>query len=410
METSNDATLTLAGSGTYDYQGAVAGVSIAMNGAGTQTFSGSDVAVKNISALAGSLNFTNAPTLGGDITLAQGATLKLGNSFSLNSGHTLSVVAGTENAKATLAETTLALNGGTLDFDGNILSSSDSRLNATINFGDAFSAQNIVLSNNEKLEAGTTYKLLDGDWSSRNAQLTDDSPDYLKGSTFTANADGLFVTIGFADGFSEWQENYSVFADGETVLFRDEDPTKTLNFTTETSAAGLRFANHETYTFSGNALTLSGNLTMDSGKLVLNSKLTAAGYVASDGELEIGASGELALSSVQSGTVAFENVSGTGTLSVKLGSDDYNNTLSVSEDFTGTTHIQSGNFNLDTSTFGNTLKLADGVNAQINSATTISENIVLEGTSQIHQNSSNTLTIDGNVSGSGTWNAAAPER
>lgn len=406
--TTNDATLTLTGAGSYDYQGAVAGLSVAMNGAGTQTFSGNSVVVKDISALAGTLNFTNAPTLSGSITVAQGATLKLGTSFSLDAGHDFAVVAGTSGEKATLsAETALVLNGGTLCFDGAILSETTSRLSATTSFGSDLTSQSIKILDSQNLELGKTYKLLDGNWSTKSGSVTlaDGSPDYLQGSTFAAGTSGLTITLKLQDGFVEWQDNQSVFADGNTVLFRDSDPSKELNFAAATSAAGARFANDETYSFSGGDVTLSGTLTADSGKLVVNNKLSANSYASTNGEIEIAQGGTLALTATQSGSVAVNNISGTGTLEVSLSNSSYDNTLIADSDFAGTTRIRSGNFNLDKSTFGNTLKMASGVNAQINSTTTLENNLVLEGTSQIHQNSGNNLAVNGTVSGeNGTWN------
>lgn len=398
-------TLTITGSGTYDYKGAVNGLNLAMAGSGTQKFSGSNIQAQNIYALAGRLEFTNAPTVADTISIAQGATLKLGDSYSLNEGVTLAMIAGQSETQGTL-EGNLVLNGGTLQFDSTVLNASASLLSADISFGDSFTNQAISFSNLDALELGATYTLLSGDWSGRNASIADSMPDYLSGSQFTADSNGLTVLIRLADSFSEWQDDHDVFATGNTVLFRDEDPSKALSFSQATTADGLKFVNNETYTFSGSDVTLTDSLNMESGKLVLNNKLTAANLAATNGEVELGANGVLELTDTQNSTATVNNISGTGTLKLKLDTTNstYDNTLAIDADFEGTTHVTAGNLTLTGSTFGNTLKLAGGSNAQITAATTIDGNLELEGSSEIHQNSGNTLTINGSVSGdSGTW-------
>ncbi|MBQ8516869.1 MAG: PEP-CTERM sorting domain-containing protein [Akkermansia sp.] len=398
-------TLTITGSGTYDYKGAVNGLNLAMAGSGTQKFSGSNIQAQNISALAGRMEFTNAPTVADTISIAQGATLKLGDSYSLNEGVTLAMIAGQSGTQGTL-EGNLVLNGGTLQFDSTVLNAAASLLSANISFGDSFTDQAISFSNTDALELGATYTLLSGDWSGKTAALADSMPDYLSGSQFTANSNGLTVLIRLADSFSEWQDDHDVFATGNTVLFRDEDPSKALSFSQPTTADGMKFVNNETYVFSGSDVTLTNSLNMESGKLVLNNTLTAADLTATGGEVELGANGVLELADTQDSTATVNNISGTGTLKLKLDTtgSTYSNTLAVDADFEGTTHVTAGNLTLTGSTFGNTLKLAGGSNAQITAATTIDGNLELEGSSEIHQNSGNTLTINGSVSGNGgTW-------
>lgn len=394
-------TLTITGSGRYDYKGAVNGLNIAMDGTGTQVFSGSNIKAQNITALQGNLEFTHAPTVADTISIAQGATLKLSESYSLNEGVTLALIAGT-GTQGTLSST-LVLNGGTLEFDSTVLNTTTSLLNATTEYGSGFTSQAISFSNHQSLEHGATYTLLSGDWSEHSASLAGNMPDYLSGSIFAGDSNGLKVTIRFADGFAEWQDDYSVFSAGKTILFRDHEPSQALQFTSSTTAGSLRFTNNETYSFSGSDVTLTGDLNVESGKLVLNNKLTAADYTAAEGEVEIAATGTLVLTDTQETTATVSNISGTGMLQLSLGTD-YGNKLAVDESFEGTTRIAQGNLTLTGSTFGSTLKLANGVNAQITAATTIDGNLELEGTTQVHQNSGNKLTVNGDVTGSnGTW-------
>lgn len=397
-------TLTITGSDTYDYKGAVNGLNIAMDGTGTQIFSGNNIKAQNITALKGNLEFTNAPTVADTISIAQGATLKLSESYSLNEGVTLALIAG-NGTQGTLTST-LVLNGGTLEFDSTVLNDNTPLLNATTQYGEAFTTQAISFSNHQSLENGVTYTLLSGDWSEHSASLAGNMPDYLSGSIFDGDSTGLKVTIRLADGFAEWQDDYAVFSAGETVLFRDHEPAQNLQFASATTAEGLRFTNTETYTFSGSDVVLSGKLNVESGKLVLNNKLTAADYTAAEGEVEIADSGTLVLTDTQETTATVNNISGTGTVQIKLDTtgNTYDNKLAIDEDFEGTTRVTAGNLTLTDSSFGNTLKLADGVNAQITAKTTIDGNLELEGKTEVHQNSGNQLIINGDVTGSnGTW-------
>lgn len=401
-----NSTLHITGDGTYEFKGAVNGLSIAMDGSGTQKFTGSNISVANIHANAGRLEFSANTVVTDTIYLGTGGNLKMGESYNLNEGTTLAII-GNRGA----FESTLVLNGGTLAFDSAALNAGTAQFNGTMQFAEGHNTQTIGIINPTELILGRTYTLLSNDWTGKTATLDTTTTDYLQGS-FTADGTGLKLTVALVNGFAEWKgSNYDVFAAGNTVLFRDTVAAKNLNFTAAATAAGLRFVNDETYTFSGSDVTLSGALQIDSGKLVLNNKLTAASYQAAGEHLEIAENGTLHLSqklTKDGNNIAkVDNITGTGTLQVHLDTaNGYNNKLDITDSFSGTTHVLEGNLSLDGSSFGNTLRLANGVNAQISSGTTINGNIVLDGTSGIHQNSGNNLTINGAVSGSenSTWN------
>ena len=398
--------LSITGDGTYEYKGAVAGLSIAMDGSGTQKFTGSDVTVANIHANAGRLEFTAGTEVTDTIYLGKGGTLKMGESYNLIEGATLAIV-GNKGA----FESTLVLNGGVLAFDSHALNAGTAQFNGSMEFAEGRNTQAIGILNPNELELGRTYTLFTEDWSGKTATFHSGTADYMQGS-FTADASGLKMTLGLVDGFAEWSgSNYRDFTSGTTVLFRNAEAAKELSFSEPTTAASLRFVNDETYTFSGSDVTLDGAVKMDSGKLVLNNKLTAASYESTGGTLEIAKNGTLALSrtltSAENRAATVTNITGTGTLQVKLDttSGTYDNTLAIDSGFAGTTHVLEGNLSLDDSSFGSTLKLANGVNARINKATTVNGNMEMDGTSAIHQNSGSNLTITGTVTGeNGTWN------
>lgn len=91
------------------------GLHIVKEGAGSQTFTGSDNVAHDIQALQGSLIFTNAPTVNGDIALARGASLQVGTSLNLASGQSLTITGDSSSAGAVL-NSELCFNGGSLVF------------------------------------------------------------------------------------------------------------------------------------------------------------------------------------------------------------------------------------------------------------------------------------------------------
>ncbi len=400
-----NSTLSITGDGTYEYKGAVAGLSIAMEGTGTQKFTSSNVSVANIYANSGRLEFTSDTVVTDTIYMGLGGTLNMGESYSLNEGTTFAIV-GNQGA----FESTLVLNGGMLAFDSTALNNGTAQFTGTMIFAEGHDSQVIDIIDPNSLELGRTYTLFSNSWEGMSATFSVDTADYLQG-TFTADASGLQMTLAMGNGFSEWTgSNYGVFTEGTTVVFRNTEANPDLTFNEAKTAAGLRFVNDNTYTFSGSDVTLTGSLQIDSGKLVLNSKLSAATYEATGGTLEIASEGTLALTdtltSAENRIGTVNDISGTGTLQVKLDktNNTYDNKLAIDADFTGTTHVLEGNLTLTGSTYGSTLKLADGVNAQITDTTTINGNLELAGTSQIHLNSWKDLTINGNVTGeNGIW-------
>ncbi|MBR3926812.1 MAG: hypothetical protein IKJ58_08605, partial [Akkermansia sp.] len=110
-ETTRAATLTIdtAADSNYTFSGSIGnttdtsenGITLVKTGSGTQTLNGASVVLSNVSALAGTLNITSSSlTVSGNVSLARGAELKLGDSYSLNEGQKLYLMAGAENSGA----------------------------------------------------------------------------------------------------------------------------------------------------------------------------------------------------------------------------------------------------------------------------------------------------------------------
>lgn len=92
-------------------------------------------------------------------------------------------------------------------------------------------------------------------------------------------------------------------------------------------------------------------------------------------------------------------ISGTGKVNITCGNWQ---TISMGANFSGTTHVTSGNFRLTGSAIGNKLEMDNQVNAEISNSTTVTADVQLNGDSQFHQNGTNDLTFEGKVTGSET--------
>lgn len=160
------------------------------------------------------------------------------------------------------------------------------------------------------------------------------------------------------------------------------------------------FANYDNVTFDSSAeveiteaITV-GSLTVTGGAevaLTESASLTA-------GSVTVDAGATLTFVTEKAGYLAAD-ISGAGTVVLDL-TNSWNNPLKLGASFAGETYVTSGYIDLTGASVGHTLRLADGVNA--NSATgvtTVSANLILEGTSIIHANSSKPITYTGSVTG-----------
>lgn len=399
-------TLTLTGDGFYEHAGSIAGdatngLNITMNGSGSQTFSGSSVVVHDVAALKGSLLFSSNPTLHGDISIAQGAFLQLGDSISLNEGQKLSILAG-EAGNSAVLQSTLMLNGGQLSFDAAGLNPNTATLllENGISFAEGVNTHNIELINTSTLDVNQVYQLSNGDWSGQTVSIN--LPKYLNG-TISASGTGLSLALGIESGYSLWDGSAANAQQGTTSVFIGSNGSHDLQLSENVGIGSLLLPDSTDYNISGSSLTV-GNIDAHQAKLHIHNTTTANTYSVDGGEIIIEQSGMLNLSGMHSGKVTLENIRGTGTLGIKL-STDYSNSLAVDADFEGETHVQSGNFTINDSTYGNSLRLSNGVNFQLNggSSVTMEKNLILDGVSQVHQNSNATLTINGSVTGNGTY-------
>ena len=347
MASTRKATLTLTGDGTYSFNGYVgkagesaeAGLSIVMAGTGTQSFTGPASVFDNVSALRGSLIISN-PTVKGDVTIGRGANLQLGSSFSLNGGHTLSVLAGDTAASARF-NSALVLNGGTLAFSGEALAQSadtPALSVSALSFGGS-ATQTIAFTDTSYLNTDTVYQLMNGDWSSRAGSVSASGLSYLN-AAFGTSASGLTVSFTLADGSALWNGTAASHAwDGArfgagvtTAVFNDSaeehevrvtenvamnrvvsDTQQEYSFVADGGKASIGSLTHDgsgTTVLGKDAVQVSGETVINRGTLAVQDTAALAGAVSGEGTLAIDWTGE-------SGTVS--GLGHIGTLAVQGG-------------------------------------------------------------------------------------------
>lgn len=367
------ATLTLTGGGTSAFSGIVAGgaegtangLSLVMNGTGTQTFNGSSVAVQHVTVNRGTLNLdSNNLTVGGDITIAQGGILGLGQSFSLADGHTLSVIDGDGQAQTAVLNSALELAGGTVSFSGKAMGADTAALTlGGISLGSGLVSQTVNFSDTSFLLTGVRYWLANGDWTSlSSAAFTASGLDYLTAG-FDLAGNGLYVTFGAVAGHSIWggtasqntwsSETFggasSLPGTGDTAVFNDGALSKEVKLTGDVSVGSLRFDSSLAYSISsegaytltagslahtgsgitelGSTVRVTGDTVVNAGELVVKNAATLAGGISGGGTLGV---------DFGTGSGSFANLGSIGTLHVISG-----------EYAAGTAVVQAGTIRVD---------------------------------------------------------------
>ena len=304
------------------------GLDIVKTGAGTQTFTGAANVVHEVTALEGHLDFTAAPTVHGDITIAQGAQLTLGGGeYNLLSGQIINVVGGADGQSAVFSNE-LYVEGGTINFGAYDSTAYALHLNAGYVGGTHLQ---LSFSNTDTIEMGTRYLLADGDWSWWQPYVDVKLNKYLN-ADLNYSGQGLSVVFSSKSGFTYWNGDASgLNSQSEVVL--GLSGSNSMSLSQDCSVKGLCFANSNTFTVSaenGAALDADYMEIGGSGTLVVDAALHADTVNASQSNTLTG-SGELRVNDleVQKGvqttveglTVTVENsIKGGGVLSMGSGS------------------------------------------------------------------------------------------
>ena len=360
------ATLTILGSENKDFKGIVSGgdngngLSIVMNGTGTQTFSGSAVVFNNVSALDGTLVLnTGNLTINEDVTVARGAELKISQGWTLGAGHALHVVDSASGGDPATLTAALTLNGGTIDFSGEALNSSTAALSLSSNIAGSAT---ISFSETSLLQTGVAYKLASGDWSKIN--LTTASLDYLTANV-SATTGGLTATFSLRGDSYIWDGNSGnhtwtastfgqrplSFQNTYRAVFTDAAASKDVQVNASVSAASLIIDSTDQYTFGGKGLVTAASLSqIGSGTTSIGNtvKVTGQAHVqagtlamfsgASTGSVLVDEGSTLTLKNAD---VTTGTISGDGTLAIDWGNQS-GSIPAIGESGIGTLRVVSG--------------------------------------------------------------------
>lgn len=298
-------TLTLTTSELYTYDGTLlgsetTGLNIVMDGTGRQAFKNAANVVHDITALRGTLNFINAPTIHGDVSIAQGATLQIGSAYSLDAGHALHVLPGAAGGSATL-NSSLILNGGELNFGVyNADGSASLRVNG-VNLGTSFSnTLALSFSNTADIQHNVGYLLASGDWSALNGKLTVSDSEYLT-AILTAGSNGLYATFSMNDMYTAWEGDNGALTSDAHVVFAGFGGADSVELSSDTNISTAYFDNEDTFTVSsdnGSTLSTSGIVKNAQGDLVLNTAVSADSMQVKDNTV-ISGSGSLSVGSLE---------------------------------------------------------------------------------------------------------------
>lgn len=274
-------TLTVTGTGSYTFNGtlvgdATNGLNIVMDGTGVQEFANSTNVVHDVCALQGHLNFSTAPTIHGDVSIAQGAQMTIGSgSYSLDTGHKLSVLSGTEGQSAVL-NNTLVMNGGTLEFDGSSLDAGTAALSLAGVAGNSSSILHFTHYNH--LETDKTYTLATGNWNSVIASLNASGLNFYT-PTFSTNSSGhLQMTLGMAEGYTSWKGKEEILQEDAKVVFSGVGGHDTVSLSTSSTVNTGIFVNADAMSITsdnGSSLSFGSLEKADVGALNVNTTVNA---------------------------------------------------------------------------------------------------------------------------------------
>lgn len=428
---SREATLMLTGAGSYSYAGSILGgegangVSLVMDGTGTQAFTG-DVTLRNLTVKQGTVNFTEGnPTITGDVTLYRGAALyAMQHPLALQAGQTLAVAG--DAAAATALTYNMQLNGAALAFDTAALSGESAALYA-YSLENTAQTLSVSFSDTSLLRADTEYKLLRAavlEGFTSVGYATQLPGDYLTAS-YTQSQEGFFnclsVTFSLAEGAGLWHGtegehawDASHFGAGITrTVFNDSAAEHEVLVTENVNVAAAVIDSHQGYTFrneggaatigsltqtadgstvlGAGAVRITGEMLINGGSLTVQDTDTLGGAVSGEGTLVIDWNG-------QSGTVG--GLGRIGTLAVQSGRYEASAAVNaglirVSEG--GQFLVKSGTQTADMVLSGAGLNSgADAAGALLlRNGTTVSGNITLEGDTSVAVAKGHT----GNISG-----------
>ena len=212
--TTQNATLRIntAADASYSFAGGVSSssekaVSLVKDGAGSQYFTGSAVAVGNVTVNEGVLGFTGADgaNVHGDVNLKQGATLIVGGKpLELRTGQVFRVSELEDSGSAATFTGSLLFSGGGMEFAGGAISTENPvlALSGAALLAEGVSGMSVGFSDEARIE-NKTYTLASGDWSKLNGAVSSVNLIYHK-AEFAASESQLAVTFADREDIQIW--------------------------------------------------------------------------------------------------------------------------------------------------------------------------------------------------------------
>ncbi|MBR5331427.1 MAG: autotransporter-associated beta strand repeat-containing protein [Akkermansia sp.] len=246
---------------------------------------------------------------------------------------------------------------------------------------------------NGTLDFGTTRQTM-GSWS---MVLGD-------GALVTGNGDSTYGAIDFNENNTiQAKEGTSEISavtrirNGKTLTY-DVAEEASLNvsgkiFTDGTSANIIKRGTGE-LVLSSTSNNFKGSTTIEAGTLKVEERsILGSGIVNINGAC-------LELVKQYSGVVSVDNISGSGTVALSLTADS-SNTLAIDSDFSGTTYVKTGAFALNGSVFGSSVKLGKNVLAQAADSVSMT-NLTAADSASLSVAKDKAVTITGTLGGAGT--------
>ena len=380
------ATLTVTGSDDYTFAGNVQGgqggrgVSVVMNGTGSQSFSGAHVHLVNVAVDSGTLKLTDADTLeiSGNVRVSSGATLDMaGKTLVLGSGQQLGIM---QSAAATASAARLtgdiSFSGGSLLFSGAAVAAASAtvlELDGHAAFAqDAARSLTVSFAEEHLMQADHSYHLSSGDWSTVQKEEIATGAMIYYDAAFTTSNQGLDVSFTRRSDIQVWDgagqknlwdgrdfgQSESRLDETETAVFNDmagstevavagnvevkemvfDNDTKLYSVSAQDGAGvvagSLRQVGDATTTLA-DGVTITGVADVLSGTLVLQEG-------SSTGDATVSAGASVLLESAGSVT---GSVSGEGELAIGWGTDT-TGSVRIGESGIGSLAVQSGTLDL----------------------------------------------------------------
>ena len=442
--------LTLTGDGIHDFQGNVAGqdlyeqmrtkddgsqekigeventgLSLVMNGPGTQTFSGDVTRFNSVDVNKGRLVLSSQDlTIKGDVSLAAGAGLQISNGWTLHGGqvfdiHSDGAVSAANRAtftgNLTLEEGSLVNVGTFTNLNGNLvmdngymavsglaMSQSDATLSIS---GNVSGSVLFSITDTATLVAGTDYLLATSDWSLADVEVELAESPYLT-ATVGKTDHGLYVTFQTTKDSYVWdgsQESHTwdgthfgqqatVPGARHTAVFSNAATNQDVVIAGNSTVGTMVVDSTKDYVFhsdTGNVVTTDTLVKSGSGRAVV-SQAVVVGTAGNLGTVEING-GELVVTSAA--TLAhIESITGAGTLGISYQNASESVFFHTNSDCVGALHIENGSYIADVGLHYDDLILGSNSTYTIGANKTIYGAVTVNGSNAVLNLQNRTLT------------------